>query len=203
MATSSKVCLMCLNSGYDNNICYLCDGSVCKGCIILPEIPRFTNVKFACPSCYPEKISYKVRFHISISVRIVQTLIIQGLLDGTTLAPSPDWPPLKIGPFLGRLSSKPKDLHIAILSLFLKDSRSELFGSPGHFLAEYLRGQFDCWKVVDHHISFDFGGSSHLNYKESFQAFIKNVVPNRFAFILLPYTFANHQQLFCCLNYHK
>jgi hypothetical protein len=129
--------------------------------------------------------------------------VIQGLLDETTLAPSPDWPPVKIGPFLGRLSSKPKDLRIAILSLFLKDSQSELFGSPGQVLGEFLRGQFDCWKVVDHRISFDFGGSSHVNYKESFQAFIKNVVPNRFVFIRLPYAFVNHQQHFCCLDYHK
>ena len=53
--------------------------------------------------------------HFNLSVN--SSDIIQGLLDGTTLSPSPDWPPLKIGPFLGRLSSKPKDLHIAILSL--------------------------------------------------------------------------------------
>ena len=60
MATSSKVCSVCLNSAYDNNICCLCDGSICKGCIMLPEIPKFTNVKFACPSCYPKKMPYKV-----------------------------------------------------------------------------------------------------------------------------------------------
>jgi len=111
--------------------------------------------------------------------------VIQGLLDGATLAPSPDLPPLTIGPFLGRLSSKPKDLRIAILSLFLKDSHAESSGSPGRVLGEYLRGQCDGWNVVEHRISFDFGGSSHLNYKESFQAFIKNVVPNRFVFIYL------------------
>lgn len=129
--------------------------------------------------------------------------VIQGFLDETTLVPSPDWPSVNIGPFLGRLDSKPKDLRIAILSLFLKDSQSELFGSPGRVLGEYLRGQFDRWKVVDHCISFDFGGSSHPNYTESFQAFIKNVVSNRFVSIQLTYTLVNHQQPFCCLNYHK
>jgi hypothetical protein len=140
--------------------------------------------------------------HFDLSVACSD--VIQGLLDETTLAPSPDWPPIKIGPFLGRLGSKPKDLRIAILSLFLKDSHSELFGSPGRVLGEFLRGQFDCWKVVDHRISFDFGGSSPVNYKESFQAFIKIVVPNRFAFICLPYyTLVNHQQPFRCLDYHK
>jgi hypothetical protein len=112
-------------------------------------------------------------------------LIIQGLLDGRDLAPSPDWPPLKIGPFLGRLSSKPKDLCIAILSLFLKDSHSDSSGFPGQVLREYLHGQCDGCKVFDHCISFDFGGSSHLNYRESFQEFIKNIVPNRFVFIYL------------------
>ena len=60
MAMSSKVCSVCLNSTYDNNICCLCDGSVCKGYIMLPEIPKFTNVRFACPSCYPGKMPYKV-----------------------------------------------------------------------------------------------------------------------------------------------
>lgn len=38
--------------------------------------------------------------------------------------------------------------------------------------------QFDPWKVIEQDISFDFGGSSPLNYKECFQAFIKKVVPN-------------------------
>jgi hypothetical protein len=111
--------------------------------------------------------------------------IIQGLLDEATLAPSPDWPLVKIGPFLGSLGSKPKDLRIAILSLFLKDPHCETFGSPGRVLREYLRGQFDSWKVIEQCISFDFGGSSRLNYKECFQAFIKNVAPNRFVFIYL------------------
>jgi hypothetical protein len=94
--------------------------------------------------------------------------VIQGLLDGTTLSPSPDGPPLKIGPFLGRLSSKPKDLQIAILSLFLKDSHAKSSGFLGRVLGEYLHGQCNGWKVVDHCIPFDFGGSSHLNYQESF-----------------------------------
>jgi hypothetical protein len=117
----------------------------------------------------------------------------QGLLDGTTLSLSPDGPPLKIGPFLGRLSSKPKDLHIAILSLFLKDSHAESSGFLEQVLGEYLHGQCDGCKVVNHHIPFDFGGSSHLNYQESSQAFIKNVAPNRFVWIfLLPNTFISN-----------
>jgi hypothetical protein len=128
--------------------------------------------------------------HFNLSVD--SSDIIQGLLDGTTLSPSPDGPPLKIGPFLRRLSSKPKDLHIAILSLFLKDSHAESSGSLGRVLAEYLCGQCDGWKVVDHRIPFDFRGSNHLNYQESFQAFIKNVAPNRFVQIfLLPNTIIN------------
>jgi hypothetical protein len=129
--------------------------------------------------------------HFNLSVN--SSAVIQGLLDGTTLSPSPDGPPLKIGPFLGRLSSKPKDLHIAILSLFLKDSHAESSGSLGQVLGEYLHNQCDGWKVVDHCIPFDFGGSSHLNYQESFQAFIKNVAPNRFVWIfLLPNTFISN-----------
>ena len=100
--------------------------------------------------------------HFNLSVD--SSDIIQGLLDGTTLSPSPDWPSLKIEPFLGRLSSEPKDLHIAILSLFLKDSHAKLSRSLEQVLGEYLCSQCDGWKVVDHHISFDFGGSSHLNY---------------------------------------
>jgi hypothetical protein len=121
--------------------------------------------------------------HFNLSVD--SSDVIQGLLDRTALSPSPDGPPLKIGPFLGRLSSKPKDLHIAILSLFLKDSHAKSSGSLGQVLGEYLHSQCDGWKVVDHHIPFNFGGSSHLNYQESFQAFIKNVAPNRFVWIFL------------------
>jgi hypothetical protein len=67
--------------------------------------------------------------HFDLSVN--SSDIIQGLLDRTTLSPNPDRPPLKIGPFLERLSSKPKDLHIAILSLFLKDSHAESSKSLG------------------------------------------------------------------------
>lgn len=52
--------------------------------------------------------------HFNLSVDTSD--IIQGLLDEKTLAPSPDWPPVKIGPFLS-LGSKPKDLRVAILSL--------------------------------------------------------------------------------------
>jgi hypothetical protein len=88
--------------------------------------------------------------HFNLSVD--SSDVIQGLLDGTTLSPSPDGPPLKIGPFLKRLSSKPKDLHIAILSLFLKDSHGKSSGSLGRVLGEYLHGQYDGWKVVDHRI---------------------------------------------------
>jgi hypothetical protein len=111
--------------------------------------------------------------------------VTQGLLDAKTLAPSPDWPSVKIGPFLGSLSlsSKPKDLRIAVLSLFPNDPHSETFGSPGRVLGEYLRTQCDAWKVIQQQISFDFAGSSRLKYKECFQAFIKNVVPNRLVFI--------------------
>jgi hypothetical protein len=113
--------------------------------------------------------------------------IIQGLLDAKTLAPSPNWPTVEIRPFLGTLgpSSKPKELRIAILSLFLKDSHSETFGCPGRVLGEYLRCQCDAWKVIEQRISFDFAASSRLNYKDCFQAFIKNIAPNRFVFIHL------------------
>jgi hypothetical protein len=134
----------------------------------------------------------------NFKLRVDISYIIQGLLDGTTLAPSQDWPAVKIGPFLGRLSSKPKDLSIAILSLFLKDSHCESSGSPGRVLGEYLRGQCDGWKVVDHRISFDFGGSSHLNYRESFQAFIKNIVPDRFVFIYIRSPISQLPNRSCC-----
>lgn len=69
MSTSSKVCSVCLNSSSDNNVCYLCHVGVCKGCIALPDIKRSTNVKFACPSCYPKNVPYKVLIlHVDLSV---------------------------------------------------------------------------------------------------------------------------------------
>ena len=127
---------------------------------------------YKCQICLPILLSKEdalqgLILHFNLSVK--NSDIVQGLLDGTTLSPSPLWPPLRIGPFLERLSSKPKDLHIAILSLFLKDSHAESSGSLGQVLGEYLHGQCNGWKVVDHCIAFDFGGSSHLNYKESSQ----------------------------------
>jgi hypothetical protein len=84
--------------------------------------------------------------HFNLSVD--SSDIIQGLLNGTTLSPSPDGPPLKIGPFLERLSSKPKDLHIAILSLFLKDSHAELFESLGQVLGEYCAASAMAGKLL-------------------------------------------------------